>query len=779
MGLFSAEKRIVASSTVYNLAGDEKTRAKFMPGVLLRYVLDPDKKVGLGERISKSVINGFGMAQRKFFQWAQTNYALGMPTANIGAPVPVDRDVVVSGLLPILGLSSNQWINLISAEVDTAEVSYWAEEWIYQNRPDLAETAWYSDVDFTAQKIRIVTATEAPILLDPPADLLWGLEDQSRKLLYVGYEIHTHDPVSLAVTNSAPQMFTYRIGSGNVVFDNLWTSTEVNVGEFFPPIPLRINNESIRDVGFEDTYAAAKKAFRKLTGKRIDELLDQIEENEQIDDIDYAFMVQGVNLSTEEQIGQQYLYKFFQLMKDAQLTTPETMAAYVANQIQAQADQERGRRHILAHTYENDPNLNPNYVYGAHPLYGQEPPPVPTFVPVAPVNSSFQIKSDLLPDFDIRLEWIYITEQLKLGNGKTWDGDLTRGKLKVGEYWLRAGDPISYRVLVHTEERSLWRDRTHERIYLVHQYDEFRYRQLEIVGLTHINNVYRNHMVRTSSNQAVQALIDGEESGFIIPLHYPTLKEMGMVKTTQLSTVSSYILFNSYEEIEIPWYASGFFRFIIIAASIALVPFSLGGSLATGAGILGANVAVGAAVGASAASAAIVGAVANYLAAIVVSQLIQIGARELIGGKFGEILGALASFVALTYAGHFAKTGNFNVNWGSLMRVENIIKLTNSVSNAYSRWVAMDTVEIYDEIEKTRENYEEELEKIDELRDEVLGMTNGLIDPMMFTDAAEYYGESSEAFLTRTLLTGSDIARLTHAMIENFADISLELPSGT
>jgi hypothetical protein len=58
-------------------------------------------------------------------------------------------------------------------------------------------------------------------------------------------------------------------------------------------------------------------------------------------------------------------------------------------------------------------------------------------------------------------------------------------------------------------------------------------------------------------------------------------------------------------------------------------------------------------------------------------------------------------------------------------------------------------------------------------------MTSGEINPMMLTDATEYFGETSETFLSRTLMTGSDIAELTRAMVENFAEISLELPKAS
>jgi hypothetical protein len=44
------------------------------------------------------------------------------------------------------------------------------------------------------------------------------------------------------------------------------------------------------------------------------------------------------------------------------------------------------------------------------------------------------------------------------------------------------------------------------------------------------------------------------------------------------------------------------------------------------------------------------------------------------------------------------------------------------------------------------------------------------------SDNRSVTSEPSEIFLRRTLLTGSDIAEMTHAMIDDFVEISLKLP---
>ena len=87
-----------------------------------------------------------------------------------------------------------------------------------------------------------------------------------------------------------------------------------------------------------------------------------------------------------------------------------------------------------------------------------------------------------------------------------------------------------------------------------------------------------------------------------------------------------------------------------------------------------------------------------------------------------------------------------------------------------------DTAALYEQMQELQESNADAMEEIQKLSEEILGMTGEQIDPNMLSDAREYFGESSETFLSRTLLTGSDLAEITHALIEDFSTISLKLP---
>lgn len=758
MGLFSSKTKIYVASTAYNLAGDEDLRPNILRSVILGGVLKGGKE-GFGYHLQRSIMNGPGSRVRRFHSWAAKNYTLGMPSATMGVDTPVSAEVAISGLKPLLSLGPNEHLWPLSALVDDADIHYWAERWVLENHPGLDDDLWAAEWDMVTLKIKIFVGDDQVAELTAPEDLLWGATNEGRKLLYILYKIVTQDPETMEVTESEPRLFTYRMGSGNVVFDTL-VKTRSKEPEFFPAIPLRKKKRSIRHSSHSSDYPMVSKAFKKLTGGKITELLDQIEENKQIGNVDSAYLVLGVSLNTKENAGREYIYRFMRRLMEKQFPYQQEIpleSSTLAKPTAASAME--SARWLAVHQSYNT----------ANPVFYSVLPPITS---IFNQSRKFELRthSPGLSQADFRLEWQHIEETVHVGNAKTFDGNTTRGHAKVGEYWFAKGP-----------DRELWRwvggkafgKERYPQIYLFHQFSKRRYRRLACIGMVHRNFIYGGH---AASVTAKKALSDSEESEFIVPLHMPTLRDMGLVKVNQLSTCSAYLVFNSYKKVKVRWYQRGFFKFVFAIAAVALSMFTAGASLATMGGVLGVNATVGAALGASAATAAVVGAIANTIAGMIVATLISKTSTKLFGEKIGAIIGTIASFVAITYATQFAMHGNFAVDWGRMIRVDNLIELTNSVSNAYTQWVNADTAEIYDKINDLEATYTDEMKKIQELSKEILGMTAGEIDPMMFIDASEYFGENSDAFLSRTLLTGSEIAELAFAMVENFADISLELP---
>lgn len=764
MGIFSSKIKTSVSSTVYNLAGDEDLRPNFLRSTIVGNTLSGGD-TGMGEALVSGLLSGSGMRQRSLYRWAGSNYALGVPEASIGAAAPILSAAVHSEISANLALAGNQTLKVISALIDDADVDYWAEDWVRQNRPNLTDEEWTADYDKQTQKILIDLSGEGVVQVSAPADMLWGLNRDGRKLLFAAYTVLTQN--GNRVTESDISMYVYRMGSGRRGLDSLLIHVE-DMYEFFPVMPLRLENKSIQEDGLEDEYAAVKKAFRKLTTQNVDRLLGDLEEQDGIENIDFAFLVQGISVNEKDKMSKAYLYNFLKglsAVQEADLSDFYTRMNYHSARDQSMVRWNRWERaHGSLGWYS--------------PGYQSPKPSAPHVASAVPSVTELQITSPGVPDFDFRLRWFSIGESQHNGNGKTFDGDKSRGKMKKGDYWFHVAPDIksfdSVARWTHPEAEYNYNTRSYSRVFLFHQHSRFRYSRLEIIGMEHKNYVFGGHSVTTTLREALE---DEDESGFLIPLHYPTVKDMGLLNSTQLSTTSSYLVLNMYDQYKVKWYQRGIFRFVLAIVTIVItVFFPPGGVGLMSAGLLGTNLAVGTALGFSAATAAVVGGIVNSLAAMVVATIIQTGASKLLGGKWGAIIGTLLSFVAITYGTNYAMTGSFNVDWGSMMRIDNLQQMTDSVGKAYSQWLNADTTEIYESLGNLENEYQEKFDEVKELSDEILGMTNRIIDPIMFTDAAEHFGESSEAFLGRTMLTGSDLAELTQAMIEDFAEISLELP---
>lgn len=779
MGLFSNQIKTYVSSSVYNLAGDEDLRPQFLRTVIVGSAIN-GHKAGIGITLLQSMLGGAGMNQRKFFRWARDNYALGMPKGTLDNSATVSATAVKAGLTPLLGLTASQSLQLLSSSVDTVDVDYWARFWVLQNYPTLSEADWSADFDPVNSTIKVKMTINGVVTnasFAAPADYLWGMSQAAgtRRLLFVLYSIVTTDAAGTASVGS-PVLYTYRMGTGNVVFDAM-QQTPSNRSEFFPVLPLRMNNKSIRHADLATTYAAVKPAFKKLTKTKVDTLLDQIEESDSIGDLDYCFLVHGVSLNSKENDAKRYLYKFFQQLMADQLSTKAVFDTFKSTEQVDKNNVVQLNRWLTNNSAAS--KADPNRVH----LAGGALPTAGLAGLKAPLASELRVYSQEVPEYDHRLTWNYIDEAQFAGNGKTFDGVTTRGKMKVGDFWFFVAPDIVRGGLqgsvtqVSFVAKALYNSTHFERIYLFHQHSAYAYSRLEIVGLKHSNLVYKGKSVVISAKKALETV--GEESGFLVPLHYPTLSQMGMLRSTQLATSSTYLLFNSYVQKTIHWWQRGIFKIILVIASAALsVIFPPAGIGLTAGGILGANVAIGAALGFGTAMAgAIAGAVANALASMILTTLIQAGATKIFGDKLGAILGTLISFVAFNYAKAFASTGSFQVDWGKILRAENIMKLTDSVMGAYGAWINADTVDIYSKIDGLADKYEDKFQAVEDASKEMLGMTASLIDPMMLTEAAEHFGESSEQFYSRTMLTGEEIAELSQNMVYEFAAMSLELPT--
>jgi hypothetical protein len=549
------------------------------------------------------------------------------------------------------------------------------------------------------------------------------------------------------------KVFIYQVGSGNDVLDAL-RGKGGNETEYFPIIPLRIKNKRIDASKFDDIYPKCKRAYKLTTGQNMKGALDTIEDNEGIDDIDFAYLVHGVALNTTEKPGLRYIYQYLSNLIPYQNTTAAEFAEFEAELEVYKIRQERYQE-WLDGTRSKKPTV-----------------PSVTIPDMSKLNLSTSRDSEFFR-YRTSLHWMNIDEEFHNGVAKKPSGN----SAKKGDIFWTVKPNITAPI---TDFRTIQGlsgvgELKLNRVVLTWQHEDDTYRTMTVVGMYHLNHVYKAKAVKITSRSAIN---DNDESGFILPLHYKSLKEISLHHFVQLAHSSRYIVFNAYDIVVTKWYQTGLFRILIsIVVSVAVALIN-----PAAAGLLGANIAVGTALGLSGTAAIIAGAVANAVAALALSYLISWGANAIFGETIGPIIAAIVTFVAFQAAASFFQTGSIALNMADLFSPQNLLKLTDAVAGAIQGWARGEINDINVRTGTLTEKYEDQMDEIEKRTAELLGYSGIVLDPLMIAQVLDnrlIKPESSESFLHRTLLTGSDIAEASVGVIGDFSRITLDLPDYT
>lgn len=563
------------------------------------------------------------------------------------------------------------------------------------------------------------------------------------------------------------KIYIYEIGTGEPTLDALSTEADASsFQEFFPFLPIRLNNVSVTEDPYisNGLYDETKKAYRRATDlKNIDKIIDEVEANDSIDDIDYAYIIYGVSLNVKEQACRKYAFNFFEEMVQFQNSGSNAISNFqdnIAAYEQAQADLDAWQ----SQNWDDE-------------SWATRPPrPVIPDISVPPTTTlKLNTSSSLIPSFDIRLQWVHIEQEQFSGRYTFTPTVGVPRDAKKDELLFVDGPDITWAEQEGYSSRDGEQPRTVTKtipsMYMYWQVSDTQYRRLQIFGLTHYNYIYGGKSVKITSKEA---LADSESSGFVIPLHYPTMKAMSIVDYTQMATANVHILFNSYEVTKQKWWQTGFFKVFLFILAIVVAVIIAPGAFAAGSGILGGNVAVGASLGLTGTAAIVAGVVANYLASIVISQLLQVVGTSLFGEEWGAIFAAIASFALGA-----AITGT------NILSAEGLLGLGNTLANGYNGWVQGDIAELQENYQTEQNTYEEQMDYINNLI-AGLGGNDLNFNPLFLTDSVHgngssrkggsYLPETADEFIRRTTMVGTDIVEITQSQIYDFVDVQQTLP---
>ena len=410
----------------------------------------------------------------------------------------------------------------------------------------------------------------------------------------------------------------------------------------------------------------------------------------------------------------------------------------------------------------------------SYPLYGSIAPIFPTLEEPETTQIKIQPSDPLMQSYNVRINWIHIDETNFTGLGKV-------GAVQ-GDVWFEKDTDINWTTYdrIYSSDDDFTLIETPNTITVMnayHQVTPTTYKRLKIYGLIHENFVYGGKSVTITSSDALD---DIDVSGFIIPLHNPTFKDLSLKYSTQMATDNVYMVINSYQIVTQRWYQHWLVQAAIVIAAVALAVYTGGGSLAAAQGLLGANAAVGATLGFTGLTAAIIGAALNVIAAIILSKVIIEISVKFLGPKWGAIIGSIISF-ALTVgiSSGFSTAAAMDM----ILQPMTLLSISSALANGYAGF----TQELIEELERRgiedKKDYENESEKINSKLQELIGTGPEYFNPMELTNTqnrnqitGSYIPESLDDFIFRTTMTGNDIVEISLSLVSDYSELSLILP---
>lgn len=821
MGLFSSKKKIYVSSVVYNMSGEYKDRTNYMKTSVVGAVFKSSNKVHIGPTLSNSMLYGPYNAQRSLLRWAKRKYQEGIPKAYFGDTASIDVEAVNEYLIQYYG---TDMIMAESALAGSAQAYWWAYQWVLQNRPLLTADQWsydlYSNNPATAVvKVMLFDGSVHDVPMpgfDPAGYYAYIKYSPLEKTLVPKPDPEPNpdpdpDPPEEPVdpeepeedeyyTNVLPPLIhIYRFGSGNPIMEGIRPPQQNLGGEFMPFMPLRIDNQFIDHPWYKDKYYdKCAKFYKKASGgQKITKLIETVADNEKLGDIDYAFVQYGVSLNTKTHACKRYLFEFFRTLIDRQKVDTATWNAWLAKNntaLAAYREMQSLYREINGRDQGNggDRGGRSMRMMADSPILMREggggndgggDTPAYKFDQALrnwrninpgniPYNSISQVSDWLPTEYQLSHHWVACQQTLLVGSnnpgrkvGEIWLTNLPRLVVPQPEIrYMRAGGGDSWIEFEHGEE---WVPE----FYITRQVSATVAQRIKVTGLAEQNVVYKGKDIWVDSNTALN---DQEESDLIIPMHMPTFQKLSLKDKNQCAVENMYILFNCYEVVKIRWYQRGIFKlfFAIVIAVISVFLPPLGGAI----GIFGSSLSVGMAMGFSGITAAIMGAVTNAIAAMLLTTLIQKVTSTLFDGLLGSIIGSLVGMFMMTGFTSVFQGGGITINWGDLMKIDNLLSLTDAASQGYAAYVQKSIASMQQSTTEFVDWASEEMRKIEQMFTDILKVGNTYINPLMFTNSANTYVESGDSFISRTLMSGSEIAAMSQDMLTNFADLNLTLP---
>lgn len=510
MGFFDGDEVVTAgvSATplfdgdIPNLINQAVLQAVLSPGDVTAYMIEAN-------------LHNYATDIDKYLTYGKGDYYYGLPSGTVGSQ-NLDRDAVID----ILTTAHNKPIVLNAILLETPQENYYAYDYLQANYAwtykeniligtgsfDRDETVIASSYNSSTNKIEIIVEPidyQSQEHYDYYTKILVSLDPQPTRFYYQGvYHIDEapSGPDDLVFFFYDPEDHTYPIL-------DLPDPTAIAT-DFYPIAPIRLNKENIID-SVNTTKVDSVKKLLSYANVDLASITDSINGHEHIETIDDAYVLFGMDIYTDTEVGAKYLYKYFEMLK--------------------------GIASIWKTLYDSYSLVSTNYKPIAAP----------------PVNSFYLEETEL----HVQIQFNYIDITVKSG---TVSDAYSKVIHYVPEtYW----SPSEWEIGVDNKTYKY----VNSYVVINKKIDETSYYQMIVHGLRHTSKVliagsnYKYIIRDLNVAWADTQLLNG----FYIPVIPSILKTFSVVEEEKMLYESLQLVIASIEITELEWYESDFFGTLV------------------------------------------------------------------------------------------------------------------------------------------------------------------------------------------------------------------------
>lgn len=868
MGIFSSKTKTIVSvaSMVYNLIGDTDID-DCMKQLIFKYIMDnPPYPMGIGDYIKNLARSNPANNIKNYIKWCRQekyNEFMGIIQSDWIYGSSIDTKPILDYLYKINNIEPDTEeqrtaITIESVNIGNFDYNFYVDAYLKDNpsivakpetpnpeypkyegytyyvlKPNKGDTKLqvkitfsFYKTDFFNRKYYVYVYKDIGVDISQYSKYI---DSKDKIFLYVSYNIVILKTPS-EETPELPEDFekiikkslVYVKGSGEETLDRLFkTDTVVVKDSMASHIPFRVWNHNITLDTDKEVYDVANKATIKALGVgKYKEIGDQIFENEDIGQIDFAYLSFGIPINTHELWAKEYLWEYFQGIRKKIGTSSsiigdgKTYHPYT-NDTSNQQYYNRGGKNYIRSTptkYINnnfDIDITWNGIYSYIGIGKIVPNARRGDIFLGRMKTSYEtgyaiicrrhIQNDRAVLKYYRIDYptiwsvttpiVYSFDRKKdtLKSTKTILPEI----INHNDYTMPEGPNILEKYSNQIITKDSWED-----VVLIKQIYDNVYEMLVISDLQYTNYIYKGHYDQGNPNiyyygwdEIVKYPKDKKYSGFIIPIELNTFSRMRLNSAINCMQVGNNILFNCYEVrvVKIKWYQTGFFKIFIsiiaIAISVVITVISMGSASPIAAGIVSAAMTTGSALGFAAGTlaCAIAGAIANAILGIILVNILAPVMNGIFGDIIGPLLTTIVSIVFMSYAlSGFQSLSSSITN--VLSSPKTYLSCISAIKDGYANYI-QDKMEDLQANANAFKDYTQKKEE--ELQEAYSDLYAGMMDGSFVRNVIlgrsnstkQYIAEDPDEFFARTLITGDEIVDKTQNIaVYNFVDIMTTLP---